>query len=263
MLSASEPWAVLGPLTAALGVLWGVGVWQVFRPDPAARRRGLALCATGVGLLGLWIAWLWLALARPPLRTLGETRLMYAFFLPLIAVALSGPWRMRWPIPYACALALLFLAITALNPDTLDKTLAPALQSPWFIPHVIAYLLAYAFLTLGSAVCLPRLASPQAQTRADDTLAVGFALLTLGLLSGAFWAKEAWGHYWTWDPKETWAFLTWAAYLVYGHVRLHHPLDLVLARRFLAGALLTLMLCWFGVNYLPSARQSVHTYSQP
>ena len=43
--------------------------------------------------------------------------------------------------------------------------------------------------------------------------------MTLGMLMGALWAKEAWGHYWSWDPKETWAAITWLAYLVYVHYR--------------------------------------------
>ena len=44
---------------------------------------------------------------------------------------------------------------------------------------------------------------------------MGLAFLTIGMLFGALWAKEAWGHYWSWDPKETWAAITWLAYLVY------------------------------------------------
>ena len=52
------------------------------------------------------------------------------------------------------------------------------------------------------------------------TLGLGFALLTLGLISGAVWANEAWGAYWSWDPKETWALITWLVYAIYLHTRL-------------------------------------------
>ena len=48
--------------------------------------------------------------------------------------------------------------------------------------------------------------------------------MTLGMLTGAIWAKEAWGHYWAWDPKETWAAATWFSYLTYIHFRLGKPL---------------------------------------
>lgn len=57
----------------------------------------------------------------------------------------------------------------------------------------------------------------------DNLVYIGTAFLTLGLLFGALWAKEAWGHYWTWDPKETWAFLTWIGYILYIHYRFYHP----------------------------------------
>jgi cytochrome c-type biogenesis protein CcsB len=51
-------------------------------------------------------------------------------------------------------------------------------------------------------------------------LGAGFALLTAGLISGAVWANEAWGSYWSWDPKETWALITWLVYATYLHSRL-------------------------------------------
>ena len=53
----------------------------------------------------------------------------------------------------------------------------------------------------------------------DNLVYVGLAFLTIGMLFGALWAKEAWGHYWSWDPKETWAAITWLAYLIYVHYR--------------------------------------------
>ncbi|MCR5159386.1 MAG: cytochrome c biogenesis protein CcsA [Prevotella sp.] len=76
-------------------------------------------------------------------------------------------------------------------------------------------------------------------------------------------AKEAWGHYWSWDPKETWAAITWFAYLVYIHYRqipTHHP---KLALWILIVAFILLQMCWWGINYLPAAQgSSVHVYGQ-
>jgi len=51
-------------------------------------------------------------------------------------------------------------------------------------------------------------------------IGLGFALLTLGIISGAVWANSAWGSYWSWDPKETWAFITWLTYAIYLHLRI-------------------------------------------
>jgi len=97
---------------------------------------------------------------------------------------------------------------------------------------------------------------------ADNLVYLGFAFLSLGLLFGALWAKEAWGHYWTWDPKETWALITWLGYLIYIHRRYHLPKVFKSSLWILALAFVILLVCWFGVNYLPSAQFSVHTYSQ-
>ena len=76
---------------------------------------------------------------------------------------------------------------------------------------------------------------------------------------GAVWAKEAWGHYWSWDPKETWAFVTSMAYLAYIHIRLYGKYDKV-ALWALPIAFILLMITWIGVNYLPAAQGSVHVY---
>ena len=102
----------------------------------------------------------------------------------------------------------------------------PALQSPWFAPHVIVYMFAYAVLgaaALMSAYLLWFKKSPindHEMDICDNLVQVGWAFMTVGILFGALWAKEAWGHYWAWDPKETWAAATWFAYLAYIHVRI-------------------------------------------
>lgn len=142
-------------------------------------------------------------------------------------------------------MAAVFAIINILRPEIHDQTLMPALQSPWFVPHVTVYMFSYS--VLGCAFIMA---------------CAGLAFLTVGMLTGAIWAKAAWGHYWSWDPKETWAAVTWAGYLLYVHMRLFRrgaprPLYWILIVAFMA-----LQMCWYGVNYLPAARQSVHLYSR-
>jgi len=134
------------------------------------------------------------------------------------------------------------------------KTLVPALQSPWFAPHVFVYIFAYALLGVAVVIAWWKLA--------DDLVYVSLAFLTIGMLFGALWAKEAWGHYWSWDPKETWAAITWIAYLIYIHYRQLPRHRERLALWMLIGSFVLLQMCWWGINYLPSAQgSSVHTYS--
>jgi len=169
---------------------------------------------------------------------------------------------------YSLGMAILFLVLNKMNPDTFDKTLMPALQSPWFIPHVIVYMIGYAFLGFSVILGITGLYMYYSKNKTeyillitDNIVYIGFAFLTFGLLFGALWAKEAWGHYWTWDPKETWAFLTWLVYLIYIHLRLRKKQSHKLALWLVTLAFFIMLIAWFGINYLPSAQSSVHVYS--
>ena len=96
----------------------------------------------------------------------------------------------------------------------------------------------------------------------DTLIYIGLAFLTFGMLSGALWAKEAWGHYWSWDPKETWAAITWLVYLLYIHLRLVGKASRQALCVLVIFAFACLQMCWWGVNYLPSAQDSVHVYNK-
>jgi ABC-type transport system involved in cytochrome c biogenesis permease subunit len=256
---------------AIIVILWIIGLvfLLVSYKKEAVLKVATILFIAGWAVLILFIIKLWIELNRPPMRTLGETRLWYAIFLPLIGFVTFIRWKYKWFLAYSFVMAGMFLAINYMNPETYSKTLMPALQSPWFIPHVLVYLFSYAVLAASSIVAIKGLydnlkGSFHIETLklADNLVYIGFAFLTLGLLFGALWAKEAWGHYWTWDPKEVWAFLTWMGYLIYIHYRNFHMNNTKQALTILALAFVVLLVCWFGVNYLPVANTSVHTYTQ-
>lgn len=221
------------------------------------------LTAAGLLAVAVLLALLWLHLGRPPLRTLGETRLWYAGLS--VAAGAAVAWRLqttalRLPM---LGLGVLFLALNLALPQTLDHTLMPALQSPLFVPHVVVYLLSYAVLGLSAALACWRLL--RREPDADLPLRLvhaGLPLLTLGLCMGAIWAKEAWGHYWAWDPKETWALLTWIVYvcLIHGEAGWRQRPHLVLGG--IAMCFAVVLMCWFLVNHLPSTAVSVHTYTR-
>nr|YP_009917214.1 cytochrome c heme attachment protein [Ziziphus incurva]QDP70472.1 cytochrome c heme attachment protein [Ziziphus incurva] len=79
-------------------------------------------------------------------------------------------------------------------------------------------------------------------------IGLGFIFLTIGILSGAVWANEAWGSYWNWDPKETWAFITWTIFAIYLHTRTN--LKSVNSAIVAAMGFLIIWICYFGVNLL-------------
>ena len=224
---------------------------------------GLVFNVLAILVISGFIVYLWQELDRPPMRTLGETRLWYALFLPIIGTVFYIRWKYVWILFYTILMAFLFLTLNYFNPDMYSQTLMPALQSPWFVPHVIVYLFSYAALGVSCIIAIKELIQPSERSlqMADNLVYIGTAFLTLGLLFVALWANEAWGHYWTWDPKETWAFLTWIGYILYIHYRFYHPREDKKAMYLLASAFVILLICWFGVNYLPTAQNSVHTYT--
>nr|YP_009570744.1 cytochrome c heme attachment protein [Frankenia pulverulenta]QBC67706.1 cytochrome c heme attachment protein [Frankenia pulverulenta] len=81
-------------------------------------------------------------------------------------------------------------------------------------------------------------------------ISLGFLFLTIGILSGAVWANEAWGSYWNWDPKETWAFITWTIFAIYLHIRTNTNLQGANSAIVAAIGFLIIWICYFGVNLL-------------
>lgn len=81
-------------------------------------------------------------------------------------------------------------------------------------------------------------------------ISLGFIFLTIGILSGAVWANEAWGSYWNWDPKETWAFITWTIFAIYLHIRTNKNLQSVNSAIVAFIGFLIIWICYFGVNLL-------------
>ena len=217
-----------------------------------SKRRLPAAVLTGCGsaIFMTFIVGVWISLGRPPLRTMGETRLWFSLFLSLIGLVVYLRWRYRWVLPFGCLMAVMFAGINIFKPEIHTEELMPALRSPWFVPHVIVYMFAYAVMGIATILAIRILwltrrsaagsapatgsttpatvdatASPlspslQGDLRLCDTLVrMGWGFITMGIVMGALWAKQAWGDYWTWDPKETWAAATWLSYLLYMHLR--------------------------------------------
>ena len=248
-------------------LMWVVGAWAAWSDKTA-----MAYTSTIIGLVVFFsfILMMWISLEHPPLRTMGETRLWYSFFLPLAGIIVYSRWKYKWILSFSTVLALVFICVNLFKPEIHSKTLMPALQSPWFAPHVIVYMFAYAVFGVATLMALRMLFHDRKYNsqlsilncQLDDLVYIGLSFMTIGMLFGALWAKEAWGHYWSWDPKETWAAITWFAYLIYVHYRqipTHKP---KLALWVLLFSFILLQMCWWGINMLPQLREtSVHLYN--
>ena len=88
-------------------------------------------------------------------------------------------------------------------------------------------------------------------------LSIGFCFLTLGILSGAVWANETWGSYWSWDPKETWALITWFTFAIYLHTRLLQGWEGIKPAWIASFGFVIIWVCYLGVNLLG---KGLHSY---
>ncbi|MFI3316098.1 MAG: cytochrome c biogenesis protein CcsA [Rikenellaceae bacterium] len=245
-------------------IMWltaGCAVYSKRRGAVAANLLSLA----GIALFATFIALFWVHLERPPMRTMGETRLWYSLFLSSVGYIAYRRWRYPWILSFSMVVATVFVIINLLKPEIHSKSLMPALQSGWFVPHVTSYIISYSMLgaaTIGAIILIIRRnADKTIFNFVDNMIYVGFGFLMLGLLMGALWAKEAWGHYWSWDPKETWAFITAAAYAGYIHLRACNSQRLNdLSLWLVVVAFGLLMFTWLGVSILPASSGSVHVY---
>lgn len=265
---------VAHPALAILAVIY-LASFVCSLPAPLRRKRGLA--HLGTLLLGLaflvnlgLIVWQWIDYGRPPFKTLFETMVFYPLCVAAVALILVWLHRLSVLVPFSAAACLAGLVYALSRPDLEVVNLPPALQSAWFVPHVVTYFIAYAALFASAVLALIELVrrTPPADggegflAHANHAAIFGFVALTLGLIMGGIWGKYAWGDYWSWDPKENWALVTWLAYLLYFHLRRIEGWQGRRSMVVLIVAFAAVVFTYLGVNMLPTSASSMHTYSQ-
>jgi cytochrome c-type biogenesis protein CcsB len=211
-------------------------IW-LFLPGARIGRLASRLFLTGAILQTATIVARWMAVGRLPSESLYESLQWFAWSAAVTYIFVErrfkGVYAAGFPVAAVACAACLY-AILGRSPGV--SPLFPALQSDWFIWHVVITSMAYAVFVVAFAVecgyvILARLLPPQMFSRYGmdtDTMArfhraahllalFGFPLLTFGIISGAAWSEQAWGRYWSWDPKETWLLITWTVYALYLH----------------------------------------------
>ncbi len=189
------------------------------------------------GLQTLYILVRYFQTGHTPITTQHEA----AFFFAWATTWAYLSFRWRYTVKnFGTFVSILIFALLCSSAITSKETttLVPALQSAWLPVHAGVSILAYGFLSLafcGGLMYLlqerelkskrfgyffTRLPSLDALDQLNShCLTAGFVFLTLGIVTGSVWARQAWGTYWQWDPKETWSLITWFIYLIQIHQR--------------------------------------------
>ncbi len=190
-------------------------------------RAGRVLFLAGFVLATFAFVYRWAHVQHVPLQNLFEVFL----FLGVACYPIS--WFCRRILRIGGQWADMLIGVIVLFPagfvfNAEPMQLPPALQCWLFAPHVAVYMLSYVFMLKAAFQAGEQLLNPR--PRVGETLippeqatyeliAIGFPLLTLGLILGSWWGKLAWGRYWGWDPKELWSLASWLIYLGYFHWR--------------------------------------------
>ncbi|HNY66147.1 MAG TPA: c-type cytochrome biogenesis protein CcsB [Deltaproteobacteria bacterium] len=233
------------------------------RPAFFAALGGFGLHTAGILLR--WYESYALGVGHVPLANFYESLVFFAWATILVTfLGMKGGTR-DTVLAYVMPAAALMLGYASFSPGVESEIhpLIPALKSNWLAIHVITCFLGYASFFVASVFGIILLRDPGATPGENPSgtmfyrcVMIGFIFFTVGILTGSVWAQMAWGRYWGWDPKETWALITW---LVYGAVIHEKVREGGVTKRVAVLSLIGLasvLFTYFGVNYLPG----LHSY---
>lgn len=207
-----------------------------------------------------------IAAGRVPMSNQFEFAAMFAWGIALILIILKEKVHADWLVTAAIPMVFLILSYAAFQPRGI-KDLMPALRSVWFVFHIGTAAFSYACFILAGAAGIRYLYSEKNGGSETDLeaidfmiyrlIALGLLLLTVTIVSGAIWAEQAWSSFWTWDPKEVWALITWLLYSVFLHLRLNRKWKGHRMAVFAIAAVPVVLFTFVGVNTL---MPGLHSY---
>ena len=263
-----------------LSTLFYVGGLAMRSETGGSIGNGLCWAATVAGFTGLMVRWYESYLVGPdvghiPVSNLYEVFVLFCLITALFYLYYERHYRTR--ALGAFVMLIVSAAVGFLLWYTISRgaheiqPLVPALQSWWMKIHVPANFIGYGTFALAAMVAVAYLLKSHghlvdrlpAMELLDDvmykSIAVGFAFFTIATILGALWAADAWGGYWSWDPKETWALIVWLNYAAWLHMRLIKGLRGRVAAWWALVGLLVTTFAFLGVNMFLSG---LHSYGQ-
>jgi cytochrome c-type biogenesis protein CcsB len=248
-----------------------VGGWKVAdRIAPFAAAAGFVAHTAAIVLEGI-------RLHMVPFMNLSGSLVFFAWAVMAFYITVARSHRINGIGAFASFMSGGTVTTALLLPNKVSGMLIPALNSHWSTIHIGSALISYAgfFLAFASALGYliqermlksKRISAMQKRLPPLDMLdslayrmiAVSFPMLTLGIITGALWAQQAWGSYWTWDPKESWALVTWLLYAAYLHVRVIQGWRGKWANRLLIAGFACMLITFVGVNLLSTG---LHKYN--
>ena len=232
-------------------------------------RVAIAVFAAGFALHTAFTVWRSFAAGRIPLANQFEFASGFAWSAAVMGFVIYARLKQDWVMAVSMPVAFLVLSYAAFQPMEI-RELMPALRSTWFALHIGSATFSYASFAISGAlgvryIILASKGHDESEVRMRQTdfmtyrlICLGFLLLTVVILSGAIWAEQAWSRWWSWDPKETWALITWILYAIYLHQRLRMKWQGRRMAWFAAVAVVCVIFTFAGVNIL---LPGLHSYA--
>ncbi len=216
-------------LSAINLVLFSVALSQNSKTSKTSRIAMNLTWLTGI-FLGLALVLRGVAAQRAPWGNMYEFALASCFAIILSFLVISIRKDINWLGIFVIAPVLILLGLSVVVLYTESGPLVPALKSSWLLIHVTAAIISYGAFSINFGLSIIYLFKVKnkfkklpSANRIDEfsykVVLFAFPIWTFAVISGAIWAESAWGRYWGWDPKETWAFITWIIYAAYLHSR--------------------------------------------
>ena len=215
-----------------------------------AKKLAWILYLLGFGVHLAYFVWRGVVAQRLPLASQFEFACGFALGIPVVLVLLRNRMDLDWIAAAGMGATLLVQGYASFQRMEINA-LMPALRSFWFVYHIGAAALSYSIFLVAACVAVRyvhqyRKGEPgdslkmiQLEEMSFQLTALGYLLLTTVIVIGAVWAEAAWSAYWTWDPKEVWALITWIIYTVYFHLRVGRKKD-------------RYWLCWYVILAVPA-----------
>ena len=254
-----------------------VAAWIFKKSLPGKTATGVLIAAAAGNAAGFVLRWAeshQMGYGYVPLSNLYESLVFFALCIAVIYLVVEYRYKVRTIGVFASIVPFLAMAYASLpSVDSQIQPLIPALQSNWLIAHVITCFLGYAAFAIACGISIMYLIKsasaspdtgtvgrfPDAETMDELThqmIAFGFLFLSVGIITGAIWADQAWGRYWGWDPKETWSLITWLIYATLLHARFMRGWEGRRIAYLSCLGFVAVLFTYFGVNLLPG----LHSY---
>lgn len=196
-----------------------------------------------------------------PMSNTYETLVLFSWLIAIIYLFLWKTDKERF-LATGCSLLIVLIIAVASFVNDVPRPLIPALQSNWLTIHVLFCFISYAAFAISFVTSIIHLLFYKKNISLDfgtityKTIVYGYAFLILGITTGSVWGEQAWGSYWSWDPKETWSLITFFIYTIYLHTKNIFGWEDKKRSILSIVGFLFIVFTYFGVNYLLAGMHS-------